>query len=814
MAEKTPDTDTAAESGVVDRAVAEGGAYEVLQRRLLDQGARLRGLAESLNAKRLEQFGSSRMEVAGRVRVRTEHNCVARDIVQVGSMLLFGYNVFIGLKKETRVEDVFSLYRLDEREQGYEVVPVDLADSFLADPGFVRDFNELYAYYKSARLLQLSSRDDRVFAVFQIGERISDVRVFRWNTTGGQVRYVDNRGERDVELPAAFDFEWTPTTREMVVNGPHPHVNILDTVFVETIGGQLTVKIENNTRDGRGIFSEPVDDQTQSLDDAQIQFARIGDLVLLKIRPYREERWRYLVYNTLTRSVQRIDAIGQACIQLPEDHGIIFPGGYYLPNGDTRAFEQSMEGMRFKRMIRSPNGEDVLYIFYEPEGGRTALFTYNMIERRLTTPIFGHGCARLDDGRMVIFSNASDEPTRIHPMQVWITPFTSEEYAAAQPAGEGFIARIGNAELVRGVSDLLSLAREIDAEAVSVQRYELLVQNTRRLFDLHHWVEDRESSDVGKLLHEIAATGESVLDEFEKVEGIRAESAQAMASAEERHRDLMARAQPRDWKSVGEFVAMLDELAALRGHLLTIRDYRYVDVERIDAMEAELLEAHERVGVATGDFLAGPDALAPFGERLQALDEAASEADTAAQLREPLAGMEAMSGELDTLSDSWPRCGWRTRRSAPPSSRRSRRSTRGSTRPRRGWSSVAAAWARPSAWPSSVPSSRCSGKASPGRWRWPPTRSAATSSSRGCWCSSRSWKASSANTSSSSATSWPSARSCWRPSTRTARRWSTTASAEPTPWATRRCASWKAWAGVPRGCRIPTRSTRSLPATR
>ena len=105
---------------VLDKAVAEGGAYEVLHKRLQDQGQRLRQTTEQLNRQRLEEFGSSQMEVIGRVRIRTENNCIARDIVQVGDCLLFGYNVFLGLKKETRVEDVFSFYRLVEQAEGYE----------------------------------------------------------------------------------------------------------------------------------------------------------------------------------------------------------------------------------------------------------------------------------------------------------------------------------------------------------------------------------------------------------------------------------------------------------------------------------------------------------------------------------------------------------------------------------------------------------------------------------------------------------------------------------------------------------------------
>ncbi len=151
--------------------------------------------------------------------------------------------------------------------------------------------------------------------------------MFRWSISsdGSEVRYIDNRGERDIALPAPFDFEWQRATREMVVEGRFPHLNILDTLFVETIGGDLTIKVENNTEVGLGIYREEVMDKTQSLDDAQVEFARLGSLLLLKVLPYREEQWRYLVFNSLTGKVERIDAIGLACIQLPEDHGIIFP---------------------------------------------------------------------------------------------------------------------------------------------------------------------------------------------------------------------------------------------------------------------------------------------------------------------------------------------------------------------------------------------------------------------------------------------------------------------------------------------------------
>ncbi len=657
MTENTQTSATANELvSLLDKAVAEGGAYEVLRRRLNDQGGQLRAIAEALNAQRLQEFGSSRMEVVGRLRIRSENNCVARDIVQVGDCLLFGYNVFIGLKKATRIEDIFSLYKLIEGPEGYDVTPVDAATSFLGDAAFVKEFTELHAYYKNTRLLQLVVRDGKLLASFQIGERIDDIRVFRWQIENGGgssslgVRYIDNRGERDIALPAPYDFEWTRATREMAVNGRHPHLNILDTVFVETLGGDLTVKIENNTEDGLGIYREPVEDQTQSLDDAQIDYARVGSLILLRVLPYRESAWRHLVYNTLSRKVHRIDAIGQACVQLPEDHGIVFPGGYMLQNGETRTFDQAVQGMRFKRTIRSPNGEDVLYLFYEPLDGKIALFVYNMIQRGMQPPVIGHGYARLEDGRMVIFSAQNNEPTRIHPMQVWQTPFAFDDYAVRQPPGNTFMGRIGNPDLVRGISDLLSLAREIDGGDASAQRYQLLTQTTRRLFDQYHWIEDRHCVELAPLLREIVASSEAVLDEYEKVESIRKQTADAMRDATERQKALLGSLYPENWERVQDCVDALNAIVAQRGRLLTIREYRYVDVAAIDAMEAELLAAQANTGAATGDFLAGDKALHPYAERVGVLDALAQKANSVAALQEPLQQMQTLSADLDVLS--------------------------------------------------------------------------------------------------------------------------------------------------------------------
>jgi len=642
---------------LVDKAVAEGGAYEIIRQRLVDQGKELNQKTQSLNEKRLEEFGSSDMSVLARVRVRTDNNCIARDIVQVGEHLLFGYNVFIGLKKETKIEDVFSLFSIKEVDGNYDMEPVSAKGTFLADNRFVNDFDELYRYYKTTRLIQLSIMHGKLLAGFQIGEKLEDVRVFRWSISadGKQINYIDNRGERDIQLPPPYDFEWTEATRENIVHGRHAHINILDTVFVETLNGDLTIKVENNTEDGLGVYRELVEDKTQSLDDADIFYASVGKLVLLKILPYREEQWRYLIFNTLTQKVMRIDAIGASCVQLPEDHGIIFPGGYYLENGEHKTFDEEYDGLKFKRIIRSPNGEDVIYVFYEPEGGAIGLFAYNMIEKTLKNPIYGNGYALFENGQIVIFS-AQAEPGRVHPMQLWETPYVSAEFASQAPASQTLFGRIGNAELVRGISDLYSITRMINNQSVSVRLYEELSKVSKKIFDDHYWLADKqavgkETLNIDATLKTISDTAELVIDEFEKVESIRQQSAKTMVEAEQEQQSLLVLVRPDNWETAEQYVDALGKIRRQRGHLTTIREYRYIDIDRIVELDKQLVDIEQSLSEETVNFLVDEQALTPYLSKIDELNKQVDQVESIATLTPLIENIESTAMGLDLLSE-------------------------------------------------------------------------------------------------------------------------------------------------------------------
>ena len=75
----------------------QGGNYEVIRARLEEDARTLGTLATTLNERRKEIFGGQELIVVGNERIRTEHNCVPRNIVNVQGRLLLGYNVRFAL---------------------------------------------------------------------------------------------------------------------------------------------------------------------------------------------------------------------------------------------------------------------------------------------------------------------------------------------------------------------------------------------------------------------------------------------------------------------------------------------------------------------------------------------------------------------------------------------------------------------------------------------------------------------------------------------------------------------------------------------
>src|SRR5690606_8265815 len=146
---------------------------------------------------------------------------------------------------------------------------------------FIGDFKRLYNIYEKTVFTKFSLIEGRLYMVFQIGAGPGDISVFKWAMEGETLRYIDGRAEsefRRVGFPPAHQFRWSTPGRESFRYGDHPHISIEDRVFVECVGGDLTIKVEDNTDTGEGVYSEPVEDRHQKVDDAEIAYARINHL--------------------------------------------------------------------------------------------------------------------------------------------------------------------------------------------------------------------------------------------------------------------------------------------------------------------------------------------------------------------------------------------------------------------------------------------------------------------------------------------------------------------------------------------------------
>ncbi|MGE9696029.1 DNA repair ATPase [Streptomyces sp. CH6] len=411
----------------------------------------------ALDAARREAFGGTDVVPDRHGEIGVPRPAHPGDLLAVApGTLLLGQVPGPGtVRGEPAVGDVLRLYDGKLRPLADDAVP-----GLLDDPAFRREFAALHRYFRRAALVRLRRVPGRLLAVFRTGEREGDLKVLRWEDTGdGTYRFLDAAGEREHAAAGRYDVDWHEADRADHVPGRHPHVRLAGgALYVSTVGGRLSVKTENDTETKDVLHEEPVDEPFQSLGDAEFAHAQAGALVLLRVRPYKEEP-RYFVFHPLTRTVTRLDALGRSFRRLPGGEGLVYPGGYVLATGEVRRFDltgREEDGPRFEQEVASPDGEQVLYVFRAPEGGPALLLPYHRVRKEVATPLTTHGHALLDDGTLYALEAPGTEATTGHAVRSWRTPFAAR---AREARAAGPLARIGAAALVRGIADCLDAVR-------------------------------------------------------------------------------------------------------------------------------------------------------------------------------------------------------------------------------------------------------------------------------------------------------------------------------------------------------------------
>ncbi|MER7580343.1 DNA repair ATPase [Kitasatospora sp. NPDC097691] len=625
----------------------DAGTYEVLRDRLARAAAELADRAQALNARRVEEFGGGELRLTGTGRLTTPRSCLPQDLTAAGGLLLLGTRpTEVGDGAED-FADVLGLH-------GPDLSPAPAEGTLLDDPRLRQDLADLRRYFRDARLERLRPAEGRLLAVFRTGPAATDVRVLRWRLDDGaddtRPAYLDGRGERDHTPADGQQLAWTALTRDdQLPAGPGrpPRADLAGELHLGVDGGRLTL----TTPDGRELHHEPLAEALQTLADAQIAHARLGTLLLVRVRPYQEEGVRHLVVHLPSGKVTRIDALGQACLRLPADQGVAFPGGCHLTDGTVRTFDQPVDGLAYERTVVSPNGEDVLYEFRSPADGRALLQPYNSVRQEAAAPLPCQGYALLADGTLIALRPAEDGPTRLHPVQLWQTPFTSERFAAQQPPGTGPLARIGNADLVRGLADCLALARLAEAGADTPAGHRAVLTACTRTADRHHWLGQNGLGDLAAPLAEIRDTARQVIAEYEAIAQLTAHAAGQTGEAAEHVEGLLRTARGETLADAAEWVDRLAGLRRAQGRVEALRDLPRADPERIDALAAHLAEGLAEAADRAVGQLAEPTAFEPHRRRAAELAEQCAAIATAAEA-EPLGHeLNAQSEALQTVSE-------------------------------------------------------------------------------------------------------------------------------------------------------------------
>ncbi len=585
----------------------ETGTYEIIRNRLLNQTGDLNTRLSQLNEERKKVFGAVETKLIANDRINTDNYCVARDILALGNVCLFGYNVHVGLRSGIKLEDVFSAYEF----KGDGFAATDLG--IIENEKFLVDFNNIYRYYKNAFFSKFIRLGAYLYMVFQVSENENDIKAFKWLVKGNEITYIDNRSDHEVRFPDQYEFKWERATRENQRSGRHPHISILDRVFVETVGGDLTIKIEDNTNDGLGIYREDVEYPDQTLDDAEFLYADLGNLIAIKIRPYQED-FRYFVFNEKLNEVKRVNALEDSGVLLPDNQGLIFANGYYLQTGEFKIFDNKISDKTFERRIASPNGEDYIYVFYNQKRGTYVLLMYNIIQQQVATPIVCHGYTVFPNGELSYFKS-EDDPTKHHVVQIWQTPFTQGEQIKSEHT-DNYLFKVGNKDIVKAMSECREIIVLANKEDSYAGLYADLVKKCTDVVDAYYWINKKEAYELDGPIRQIRQTSNSAIEEFDKKIRIQKNTKEEIEKVQARAKEIFKKSDRGTFDAIDDFVEVLADLRKLRGEIISLKELRYTNLPLIEELENKASSSYESISEQCVAYLLRDEALVPYQERI------------------------------------------------------------------------------------------------------------------------------------------------------------------------------------------------------
>ena len=620
----------------------ESGAYEIIRKRLLTQKDVLSNKLTALNSARKEVFNSTTFELKANQRITTENNCVARGIIAIDNICIFGYNVHFGLRTEIKLEDVFSIYIFENNQ----FIPQSL--ELINDQNFITDYQNLYKYYRDSIFSKFRRTENYLYMIFQTSKNAEDRKAFKWLIKDGSLIYQDDRSIHDVKLPNQLEFDWIKTSLEDRRLGKFSHISIMDKVFIEALHGDITFKIEDNTDSGKGIYSEKVANTDQQLDDADYYYADLGNLIAVKIKPYQEE-FRAYIFNQRTKEVVNLKSLNESAILLPDNQGVIFSNGYYLQNGTYKIFDNQYDDVTFLRKIASPNGEDYLYIFTQSSTNTYILMSYNIIQQTVETPIICNGFTVFQDGSLIYFRTEA-EATRHHQVQIWNTPYMAVLQENEERKNDP-LYKVGNKQIVQAMAEAQEVIQLIHKEDSYEGLYEDILRKSTGLLDNYFWINDSDLKSLGEPLREIKEVANTAIDEFVKVQTQRKHAEDVLTQTDKKLEDLQFSINSTSVTSLDQLVHQLADARKLQGEIIDLKNIKYTNENHIDQLIEKISEINTELSDKTITYLLKDEALLPYEQKVVKQKEKVEQITKAFDAKEVEEINLSISNELELLID-------------------------------------------------------------------------------------------------------------------------------------------------------------------
>ncbi len=183
----------------------------------------------------------------------------------------------------------------------------------------------------------------------------------------------------------------------------------------------------------------------------------------------------------------------QSCVQLPDDHGLIFPGGVYLQTGSHKLFDHGLTDVLYQKDHCGSQWRGLPLSVLRAISGAYLHLRYNLIRQEVDTPLVCHGQTFFEDGRMITM-RVHEAAQKHHALQLWQTPFTGPNHRV-HVATDSMLYKIGNRDLVRCMAECQEVLQLIDKDESYADLYVDLVKRSTDILDAYFgWIARRPRS--------------------------------------------------------------------------------------------------------------------------------------------------------------------------------------------------------------------------------------------------------------------------------------------------------------------------------